>query len=75
MLDECDIAYIHCDQDKRPMLVEKALLAGKHVICDSPFSCTLAEQEKLLALAKEKEVILYPYYNTQAPKTPNCPIF
>lgn len=59
MLDECDIAYIHCDQDKRPMLVEKALLAGKHVICDSPFSCTLAEQEKLLALAKEKEVILF----------------
>lgn len=36
-----------------------ALLAGKHVICEKPFAPTLAEAEELIALAKEKHLLLY----------------
>jgi len=36
-----------------------ALLAGKHVICEKPFTPTLAETEELIALAKEKHLLLF----------------
>ena len=43
---------LHYEQTK------KALLAGKHVICEKPF-CTKAEQAReLVALAKEKHLLL-----------------
>ena len=36
-----------------------ALLAGKHVICEKPFTPTVAETMELIALAKQKHVLLY----------------
>lgn len=36
-----------------------ALLAGKHVLCEKPFAPTVAEAEELIALAKEKNLLLY----------------
>lgn len=36
-----------------------ALLAGKHVICEKPFAPTVAEAEELIALAKEKHLLLF----------------
>ena len=44
---------IHYSQTKA------ALLAGKHVICEKPFAPTVAEAEELMALAKEKHLLLF----------------
>ncbi|MGT2934466.1 Gfo/Idh/MocA family protein [Streptococcus castoreus] len=35
-----------------------ALLAGKHVICEKPFTMTVSELDELVGLAKEKNLIL-----------------
>ncbi len=44
---------IHYDQ------VRSALLAGKHVICEKPFTPTVAQTDELIALAKEKHLLLF----------------
>ncbi|KAK0751632.1 oxidoreductase [Schizothecium vesticola] len=43
--------------------VERALLAGKHVVVEKPFVNTSAEADRLIALAKEKGVILTVFQN------------
>ncbi|KAK4041441.1 hypothetical protein C8A01DRAFT_14804 [Parachaetomium inaequale] len=43
--------------------VEKALLAGKHVVVEKPFVNTSAEADRLIALAKAKGVILTVFHN------------
>ncbi|KAK3300575.1 uncharacterized protein B0H64DRAFT_18970 [Chaetomium fimeti] len=43
--------------------VEKALLAGKHVVVEKPFVNTSAEADRLIALAKEKGKILTVFQN------------
>jgi scyllo-inositol 2-dehydrogenase (NADP+) len=42
---------------------KKALLAGKHVIVEKPFTATVAEGEELIALAKEQNKMLSVYHN------------
>lgn len=42
---------------------EKALLAGKHVILEKPFTVNSGEGEKLIGLAKEKNLVLSIYHN------------
>lgn len=37
----------------------QALSSGKHVICEKPFTSTVEEAEKLIALAKEKKLFLF----------------
>ena len=44
---------IHYSQTKA------ALLAGKHVLCEKPFAPTVAEADELIALAKEKNLLLF----------------
>lgn len=43
--------------------VEKALLAGKNVIVEKPFTVNSTEAQKLIALAKEKNLALSVYQN------------
>ncbi|KAK3905773.1 hypothetical protein C8A05DRAFT_12437 [Staphylotrichum tortipilum] len=43
--------------------VEKALLAGKHVVVEKPFVKTSAEADRLIALANEKGKILTVFHN------------
>lgn len=43
--------------------VKKALLAGKHVVVEKPFTATVKEGEELIALAKEKNKVLSVYQN------------
>lgn len=55
---EMNVVYIASPNLLHYEQAKKALLAGKHVICEKPF-CTKAEQAKeLTALAKEKKLFL-----------------
>lgn len=42
---------------------KKAIKAGKHIIIEKPFTTTVAEAEELIALAKQKNVMLSVYHN------------
>jgi scyllo-inositol 2-dehydrogenase (NADP+) len=42
---------------------KQALQAGKHVVLEKPFSVTVKEGEELIALAKEKSLIISAYQN------------
>ncbi len=42
---------------------KKALLAGKHVVVEKPFTVTVAEGEELIDLAKEKNKVISVYQN------------
>lgn len=44
---------VHFEQSKR------ALMAGKNVICEKPFTSTSSELKELIALAKEKHLYLF----------------
>ena len=57
-LGNCDIVFIRCGVDDRAGFIEKSIKAGKHVICDPPFSLSKEKQIKLFELAKENNVIL-----------------
>lgn len=37
---------------------KKALLAGKHVLCEKPFTSNADEARELVKLAKEKKLVL-----------------
>lgn len=42
---------------------KKALLAGKHVVCEKPFTVEVSEAEELIAIAKEKNLKLSVFQN------------
>ena len=44
-------------------LAKQALLAGKHVVIDKPFSATSAEAKQLKELAEKHGVVLVPFHN------------
>ncbi|ANE49718.1 Gfo/Idh/MocA family oxidoreductase [Flavisolibacter tropicus] len=49
--------YTHFD------FAKKALLAGKHVVVEKPFTVTVEEGEELIALAKQQQRVLSVYQN------------
>lgn len=56
---EIELVYVASPNAIHYRQTKAALLAGKHVICEKPFAPTLAEAEELVALAKEKRLLLY----------------
>lgn len=56
---DIDIVYIASPNAIHYGHAKAALLAGKHVICEKPFTPTLAEADELIALAKEKHLLLF----------------
>ncbi|MGV3640619.1 MAG: oxidoreductase [Adhaeribacter sp.] len=44
-------------------LAKQALLAGKHVVVDKPFTISSAEADELIALAEEKQLLLTVHHN------------
>lgn len=58
LFEQADIVYIRCSLKNRSRFIRKALEAGKHVICDPPFTISAAEQEELRAMARDKNCIL-----------------
>lgn len=64
LLARSDAVYIHALPTQHYDLTKRAILAGKHVLCESPVAMTRAQCEELFALADEHHVIL-----TEALKT------
>ena len=58
LLEASDAVYIHSVPKKHYSQIKRALLSGKHVICESPISLSVAECQELYDLAKEKHCIL-----------------
>jgi predicted dehydrogenase len=59
MIKESDFECVHiCTPNNLhyPM-AKKALLTGRHVVCEKPLATTVKEAEELLALAREKKLV------------------
>lgn len=70
MLDDCDAVYIASPYFTHYDYCRKALDAGKHVLCETPFALRKSQAEELFALAESKGLILM-----VAMKTAYCPAF
>lgn len=57
-LDAVDIVYVHSHPDFHYEQVKKALLAGKHVMCESPIAKSAEQCSELFALADERNLVL-----------------
>lgn len=51
--------YIGIVNSKHYGYVKKALMAGKHVICEKPFTVTAGEAKELSRMAREKQLFLW----------------
>jgi len=58
LLEKSDAMYIHAYPTMHYELVKKTILAGKHVLCESPLALTRLQAEELFTLADENGVIL-----------------
>lgn len=67
---EMNAVYIGISNHMHYSYVKQALLAGKHVICEKPFTVHSWETEELAALALEKRLFLW-----EAFKIPYSPIY
>jgi predicted dehydrogenase len=60
---ELDLIVIASPNDSHFPLTAAALQAGKHVVCDKPFTLTLAESEALADLAQQQGKLLSVFHN------------
>ena len=56
---EIELVYVASPNSLHYSQTKAALLAGKHVICEKPFTPTVAEAEELIELAREKHLFLF----------------
>lgn len=56
---EVEAVYIASPNSLHYPQTKAALLAGKHVLCEKPFATTAAEAAEVIALAKEKHLLLF----------------
>lgn len=54
-----EVVYIASPNSLHYSQTKAALLAGKHVLCEKPFATTAAQAAEVIALAKEKHLLLY----------------
>lgn len=70
LLDSCDAVYISSPYYTHYDYCKRALEAGKHVLCETPFVLRKNEAEELCGLAEKKGLVLM-----VAVKTAYCPAF
>ncbi len=58
LFSQVEAVYISQAIDKRAQLIEAALLSDTHVLCEAPLFLSLEEAKRLIALAKERKLIL-----------------
>ena len=58
LLEKVDAVYIISKPERHYEDVKKALLKGKHVLCESPIALKESECEELYAFAKERGLVL-----------------
>ncbi|GAA3808282.1 Gfo/Idh/MocA family protein [Cellulomonas soli] len=70
-LDACladpdvDTVYVGLPNSLHAPFAKRALLAGKHVICEKPFTLSVADLAELRAIAQERDLILVEGVTTQ----------
>ena len=57
MLSSVDAVYVHSYPGQHYDHCKKALLAGKHVLCESPVGLKKEQCEELINIAKDKDVV------------------
>ena len=62
---EVEVVYVAVPNHLHYEMCKKAILAGKHVICEKPFTSNLKELEELVALADTNKVIMVEAVSTQ----------
>ena len=70
LYEAVDAVYIASPHLSHYSYIKEAILAGKHVLCETPMVLKGQEAKELFALAEEKGVILM-----EANKTAHCPAF
>lgn len=70
LFDKCDAVYIASPHYTHYEYARRALLAGKHVLCETPFVFKKSQAEELYHIAEEKSKVLM-----VALKTAYCPAF
>ncbi len=58
LLNNCDALYIVSEPEQHYEHIKKALLSGKHVLCEAPIVLSLKEMNELKELATKKQLIL-----------------
>ena len=58
LLKNVDAVYLFSHPQKHYEQAKKALMQGKHVLCESPIAMTKKEVEELFELAKEKKLVI-----------------
>ncbi|MDF2479267.1 MAG: oxidoreductase [Sphingobacterium sp.] len=58
-----ELVVIATSNDMHYPMAKRALEAGKHVVVEKPFTNTIEQADELIALAKEKNLVLAPYHN------------
>jgi predicted dehydrogenase len=61
--DEIDVVVIATPNNTHFELARSALLAGKHVVVDKPFTVTVAQALELKGLAEKEELVLSVFHN------------
>ena len=70
LYEHCDAVYIASPHYTHYDYAKNALMAGKHVLCETPFVFSKAQAEELYELAEQKKRVLM-----VALKTAYCPAF
>jgi len=61
--NEIELVIITTPNSTHYELGKKALMAGKNVIIEKPFTCTSKETEELITIAKKSNLVLSPFQN------------